>query len=73
MTRINPDALATHLEVALSCAPLETLAALQDGNRQRRRHATFSLAQHLADRLGCFEITGDGLGEDTGKQASLFR
>ena len=72
MTRINPDALATHLEVALSCAPLETLAALQDGDRQRRRHATCTLAQHLADRLGCFEITGDCLGEDAGKQASLF-
>jgi hypothetical protein len=73
MTRIYPDALATHLEVALSCAPLETLAALLDGDRQRRRRATFTLAQHLADRLGCFEITGDGLGEDAGKQASLFR
>ena len=36
MTRINPDALATHLEVALSCAPLETLAALQDGDASYR-------------------------------------
>ena len=72
MTRIDPDSFATHFEVALSCAPLETLAALQDSDRQRRRHATFTLAQHLADRLGCFEITGDGLGEDTGNQASLF-
>lgn len=30
MTRIDPDALAIHLEVALSCAPVDTLAALQD-------------------------------------------
>ena len=72
MTRIDPAALATHLEVALSSAPVETLAALQDGDRQRRRHATFTLAQHLANRLGCFEITGDDPGEDPGKQASLF-
>ena len=73
MTRIDPDALATHLEVALACAPLDTLAALQDGDSQRRRRATFSLAQHLADRLGCFDITGDGLGGDTSQQASLFQ
>ena len=45
MTRIDPDALATHLEVALTCAPLDTLAALQDVDSQRRRRATFSLAR----------------------------
>ena len=73
MTRIDPDTLATHLEVALSSAPVDTLAALQDVDRQRRRRATYTLAQHLADRLGCFEITGDGLGDDAWKQASLFR
>ena len=73
MTRIDPDALATHIEVALTCAPLDTLAALQDIDSQRRRRATFSLAQHLADRLGCFEITGDGLGGDAAQQTSLFQ
>ncbi len=73
MTRIDPDALAIHLEVALSCAPVDTLAALQDTDGQRRRRATYTLAKHLADRLGCFEITVDGLGDDVGKQASLFR
>ena len=73
MTRINPDALATHLEVALSCVPVDTLAALQDTDSHSRRRATFTLAQHLADRLGCFEITGEGLGDDVGKQALLFR
>ena len=73
MIRIDPDVLATHLEVALSCAPVDTLAALQDADHHRRRRATYTLAQHLADRLGCFEITGDGLGDDVGKQASLFR
>lgn len=70
MTRINPDALATHLEVALSCAPTGTLAGLQDTDSQRRRRATYTLAQHLADRLGCFEITGGG---DSALQASLFQ
>lgn len=73
MTRIDPDALATHLEVALACAPVDSLAALQDGDSQRRRRAMFSLALHLADGLGCFEITGDGLGGDATEQASLFQ
>lgn len=69
MTRIDPDALATHLEVALACAPTGTLSGLQDTDSQRRRRATYTLAQHLADRLGCFEITS---GEDSALQASLF-
>ena len=73
MTRIDQNALATHIEVALTCAPLDTLSALQDTDSQRRRRATLSLAQHLADRLGCFEITGDGLGGDAAQQASLFQ
>ena len=73
MTRIDPDTLATHIEVALTCAPLDTLAALQDADCKLRRRATFSLAQHLADRLGCFEITGDGLGDSGHQQASLFQ
>ena len=73
MTRIDPDTLATHIEVALTCAPVDTLAALQDTDSHRRRRATFTLAQHLADRFNCFEITGEGLWDDVGKQASLFR
>ncbi len=73
MTRIDPDALATHLEVALTCAPQDTLSALQDTDSQRRRGATFALAQHLADRLGCFEIDGGGFGGDARRQASLFQ
>ena len=73
MTRIDPDALAMHIEVALTCAPVDALDALQDGDSQRRRRAAFSLALHLADRLGCFEITGDGLGGDAAQQTSLFQ
>ena len=73
MTRIDPDALATHIEVALTCAPTGTLTALQDSDSQRRRRATFILAQHLADRLGCFEISGSDLAIDARQHASLFR
>lgn len=73
MTRIDTDALATHLEVALTCAPQDTLAALQYSDCQRRRRAAFTLAQHLTDRLGCFEIVGVGLGGDAGQQALLFQ
>lgn len=73
MTRIDPDALATHLEVALCCDPVYTLVALQDVDRQRRRRATFLLAQHPEDRLGCFEIMGSGLGGDAAQQALLFQ
>ena len=72
MTRIDLDVLTTHLEVALACAPVDTLAALQTTDNQCRRRATYTLAQHLADRLGCFEISGDTLGDDATKQASLF-
>jgi hypothetical protein len=72
MIRIDPDALATHLEVALACAALDTIAGLQATDSHLRRRATYTLAQHLADRLGCFEITGDALGDDATKQASLF-
>jgi hypothetical protein len=72
MIRIDPDSLATHIEVALVCAPQDTLEALQAPDRHRRRIATTTLAQHLADRLGCFEITAGELGGDGG-QASLFQ
>ena len=73
MTRITPDLLVSHIEAALTCAPVDTLAALQDTDSHRRRRATFTLARHLADRLGCFEIIGDGLGGDSAQQASLFQ
>ena len=73
MTRIDPNTLATHIEVALTCAPLDTLAALQDTDSHRRRRATFTLAQHLADRLSCFEIIADDLWRDAAQQASLFQ
>ena len=73
MTRITPDLLVSHIEAALTCAPVDTLAAIQDTDSQRRRRATYTLAQHLADRLSCFEIIGHGLGGDSAQQASLFQ
>ena len=73
MTRIDTDTLATHLEVALACAPQDTLAALQDTDSHRRRRATFNLAQHLADRLGCFDVLGEELRYDLGRQVPLFQ
>ncbi len=73
MTRIELDALATHIEVALTCAPFDTFAALQDSDGQCRRRAIFTLAQHLADRIRCFEISGSNLGFDARHQESLFQ
>ena len=70
MTRIDPDALATHLEVALTCAPTGTLSALHDTDSPSRRRVTYTLAQHLADRFGCFEITS---GSDPTMQAFLLQ
>lgn len=52
-------------------AQQNTLKALQDTNSQRRRRLAFTLTQLLADRLGCFEITGGGLGGNARYQASL--
>lgn len=71
MARIDSDTLALHLEVALTCAPPDTLNALQDTDSSRRRRAAFTLARHLADRMGCFEVTEGDLG-DYSAQGSLL-
>lgn len=57
MTRIDPESLATHLEVALACTPPAAIAALSHADRLHRTKATRSLALYLAERLGCFEVT----------------
>lgn len=72
MTRFDSEALATHLEVALTSAPQDMLAALQDTDSQRRRRATFNLARHLAHRLGCFEILSEPFGIGAQQQENLF-
>ena len=56
MLRIDPNALADHLEVALTVAPAATLAKLHEADSPCRRAATAELARHLADRLECFDI-----------------
>jgi len=56
MARIDTNALALHLEVALTCTPQDTLNALQDPDRYQRRRAVVRLADHLAHRLQCFDI-----------------
>lgn len=68
MTRIGPDALVTLLEVTLTSYSFDTLAAFHDTVSKRRRLATFTFTQYLADRLGCFEIIGCGLGGDAVQQ-----
>lgn len=72
MIRSDPNALATHLEVALTCVPQDILTALQDIDSYRRRRATSTMAQHLADRLGWLKVTGGDLGGDASLQASLI-
>lgn len=70
MPRIDPESLATHIEVALSCTPPAALASLTDPDRYARTKATRSLALYLAERLGCFEVTA---GPDlSGVHAGLF-
>lgn len=61
--RIDTEALATHIEVALACAPAQTVEGLSDRDAFRRRHASTSLARFLADRLGCFEVSATDLGD----------
>lgn len=63
MHRIDPIALSMHLEVALTCAPASTLDALRNVDAMKRRRATMALAEFLADRLGCFEISAPELGD----------
>ena len=55
MLRIDPNALADHLEVALTVARAATLAKLHEADSPCRRAATAELARHLADRLECFD------------------
>ncbi len=57
MSRPSSSKLPLVLEVALSIAPQQTLAALASDDRKHRRQATQDLAAFLADRLA-------GLGDD---------
>lgn len=71
MQRLDPEALAIHLEVALATAPQRTLDEFRSAERYHPR-ATASLARHLADRLAGLELS---IGEDWVEpeaQRSLF-
>jgi hypothetical protein len=57
MTRIADHDLAHHFEIALSVAGTALLADLQHAERHRRSAAVCALADHLAARMRCFEIT----------------
>ena len=63
MPHIDPDALATHLEVALMVAPSNAIIDLGHSDSRRRHRATLTLAHFLADRLGCFAISASELGD----------
>ncbi|QGN56118.1 hypothetical protein [Novosphingobium sp. Gsoil 351] len=57
MTRVDPESLATHLEVALACSPPAAIAALTHADRYHRTKAIRWLALYLAERLDSFELT----------------
>ena len=59
MSRITPDVLAVHIEVALASVPVETLAALCAVERAQRNLAATALAAHVAARLDCFDVRFD--------------
>lgn len=72
MNRIDPQSLAIHLEVALSCAEPNMLDSLKATDHLQRRRGASRLAQHLADRLQCFEIISDDLGRSHDNQQFCF-
>ncbi|MEO1969629.1 MAG: hypothetical protein ABGW87_14450 [Sphingomonadaceae bacterium] len=59
MPRIDLPSLTSHLELALSCAPSSTIAALRDSDALKRRLAAVDLAEFLAERLGANMTTVD--------------
>lgn len=72
MERIDPDALATHLEVALTCTPADALSDLQASDGGRRRKATEAIARHLAERLSCFDFVFERGARVASLHPSLF-
>lgn len=68
MSRLDESALSLHLEVALTTAAPELLGSLADPDR---RGLAADIAQHLTERLRCFDI----LYAETGapqREPSLF-
>lgn len=71
MQRLDPEALAIHLEVALATAPQHTLEEFRTAERYHP-HATAKLARHLADRLAGLEFSSGDNWVDPEAQRSLF-
>src|SRR3546814_19497090 len=63
MSRVDDDTLALHLEVALSTAMPSLLDRLADPDRHRRNLAVGEIARQLVDRLRCFDIGGNEMGD----------
>lgn len=72
MSRIDSEALAHHIEVALTVTPSIVLTGLQERDGVVRRAATARLARHLADRLDCFDIEFAEWQPPVAEQPSLF-
>jgi hypothetical protein len=70
MTRLDDNALALHLEVALAVASPSLLGDLQHRDRYRRSAAISTLARHLADRMRCFDVAMTD--DQQAHQPSLF-
>ena len=72
MPRIDSQALAHHIEVALTVTPSTVLSDLQGSDGKLRLDATARLARHLADRLDCFDIGFAEWQPPVADQPSLF-
>lgn len=72
MSRIDSEALAHHIEVALAVTPSIVRTALQERDDAVRRAATSRLARHLAERLDCFDIEFAEWQAPAADQPSLF-
>lgn len=72
MTRVDIDALALHLEVALATAAPSLLDGLADADRRRRQSAIGEIARQLVERLRCFDILGEDASRHVRGHPSLF-
>ena len=71
MRRLDPEALAIHIEIALSTAPARTLESFRSAECYHPR-ATADLARYVANRLAGLEFTTGTDWVDPEAQRSLF-
>ena len=71
MPRVDDEALALHLEVALSTSAPSLLDGLADTDWRRRQAAAGEMARQLAERLRCFDIRSEEAPRPI-EQACLF-